>query len=577
MERVYVIVIDDETSIRKTFKYMLQEEGYEVATAGTFQEGLETIRRREPDVIVTDIILGANSGVDLLREIRNQGFEVPVVMITGDPDLSTATDSLRLGAFDYLAKPVKRHRLLEVVFRALRHRNLLEERRRLSEERERARSQLQAVFDGVGEGLVLVDRRMRVREINRAALEMLEKTHEETLGKPLSEFLPNVVAHLRDSLERILLGEPHSDQATIDDPFGRGTRDVAHAKVSPSFTAEKERTGAVVVLRDITRLKNLEAHVLEKTGQFNLIGGSKPMQEIYQLVENLRETDTTVLIQGESGTGKELAAAALHYQGPRVTGPFVPVNCTALNEQLLESELFGHVKGAFTGAIANKVGRFEAAEDGTIFLDEIGDMSVKLQTKLLRVLQERTIERVGEARAQKVNVRVIAATNRDLDGMIRTGQFREDLYYRLNVVRIVMPSLRDKKEDIPLLAEHFRQKLIRRYKKPIEGFTDAALQWLLMYDWPGNVRELENAVEHAFIMCKSPLIDARDLPKIIHPAEDAQPAGPAPLPGNERERLIAALVRSGGNRSKAAQILGINRTTLYRRMERWNVSDPTKG
>ena len=576
MKKPLFLIIDDEESIRSTFRLFLENEGYAVATAATYDEGLHELSQRTPDVIITDIILGANSGVDLLRTLKERKVEAPVVMVTGAPTLDTAIESLRLGAFDYISKPVRKSNLLEVSFRALRHGQLLEERKRLAEERERMRVQLQALFESVGEGLLLVDGGLVVREINRAALSFLNAQHTETVGHPLAELAPRLVESFGDELHAVLSKASANAQSTLEDPFGRGAREIFHVRVSPVLPGLDAAPGAVVVVRDITRLHSLEAHLIETAKLHNLIGKSKAMQEVYRLVDALKDTDTTVLIQGESGTGKELVAAALHYQGPRVKGPFIPVNCTALNEQLLESELFGHVKGAFTGAVANKIGRFEAAEGGTIFLDEIGDISANLQVKLLRVLQERSIERVGENQTRKVNVRVITATNCDMDEKVARGEFREDLFYRLNVVRVFMPPLRKKKEDLPLLIEHFRQKLIARIKKPIEGFTEEAMKALILYDWPGNVRELENAVEHAFIMSRGPLVDVEHLPKsVLGPPKDVVQSNGAINPFfHERDELIMALEKSGGNRAKAARLLGVNRTTLYRRMERWGIKSP---
>ncbi len=575
--KALILIIDDERPIRVTFQLFLENEGYEVVTAADYEQANLVLGEVTPDAIITDIVLGNKSGVDLLRDVKLAGIESPVVLITGEPNLHTAIDGLRLGAFDYLTKPVDKQKLVEVTFRALRYQQLLKERKQLSEERESMRKRMQAVFDSVGEGLLLLDEELRVREINRAGLKLLRISREETLGRRLSVLFPRIYEQIQTDIPTVLQRRHAFVEATVTDPCQRGGEDVVYVRLSPTQQDGAHGDKAVVVIRDITRLRHLEQHVVERTQFHHLIGRSKPMQEVYQLLEALKDTDTTVLIQGESGTGKELVAAALHYQGPRSTGPFIPVNCTALNEQLLESELFGHVKGAFTGAIASKMGRFEAAENGTIFLDEIGDISPKLQTKLLRALQERTIERVGENRPRKVNVRVIAATNSDMDAKVRDGLFREDLFYRLNVVRIMMPALREKKEDIPLLIENFRQKQLARMKKPIEGFTDEAMQSMILHQWPGNVRELENAVEHAFIMSNGPLIDIMHLPKSVINRPAGKTSGISTLRDlSEQEELRQALISAGGNRAKAARLLGINRTTLYRRMQRWGMSDSSQ-
>ena len=273
--------------------------------------------------------------------------------------------------------------------------------------------------------------------------------------------------------------------------------------------------GAVLVIRDITLLRDLERELRERHQFQNIIGRSKKMQDTYRLLEDLANLETTVLITGESGTGKELVARALHYSGQRAFKPFVTVSCSALAESLLESELFGHVRGAFTGAIRDKQGRFQAANGGTILLDEIGDISPLIQLKLLRVLQEKEIERVGESTPQKVDVRVIACTNKDLKEKVRRGEFRQDLYYRLKVVEVSLPPLRDRLEDLPLLVDHFCHSFNERFKKNIEGISNEVLGKFMDYPWPGNVRELEHVMEHAFVLCHGGVITLEHLPSEI--------------------------------------------------------------
>jgi transcriptional regulator with GAF, ATPase, and Fis domain len=274
-------------------------------------------------------------------------------------------------------------------------------------------------------------------------------------------------------------------------------------------------TGALLVIRDITLLRDLERELRERHLFQNMIGKSKRMQDIYRLLEDLSNLETTVLITGESGTGKELVAKALHYSGQRAFNPFVTVNCSALTESLLESELFGHVKGAFTGAIHDKQGRFQAADQGTILLDEIGDISPLIQLKLLRVLQEKVFERVGESNPQKVDVRIIASTNKDLKEKVRKGEFREDLYYRLKVVEVSMPPLRERLEDIPLLVDHFREMFNKRFQKEIDGLSNEVLNKFMSYHWPGNVRELEHVIEHAFVLCRGRVITLEHIPSEV--------------------------------------------------------------
>jgi two-component system response regulator HydG len=321
---------------------------------------------------------------------------------------------------------------------------------------------------------------------------------------------------------------------------------------------------------------NLRRQIRERYNLPGLIAHSHAMQEVLELAMRVAPTDATVLIQGESGTGKELIAKAIHHASPRAQGPFVAVNCGALPEPLLESEIFGHVKGAFTGATTNKKGLFEEAHGGTFLLDEIGDMPLPLQVKFLRVLQQGELRRVGANQPVTVNVRVLAATNRDLTERMRQGAFREDLFYRLNVVPVLLPPLRERREDIPLLAAHFLERLGQRHGSPLR-LTAAAVERLLRYPWPGNVRELENAMERTAILMRSDVIGPDDLPSHI---ATGTPLGPAPsllrqhtLAAVEKTHILQTLEQCGWNASRAAEHLGIGRTTLWRKLKEYQIAD----
>ena len=333
------------------------------------------------------------------------------------------------------------------------------------------------------------------------------------------------------------------------------------------------------LVRENARFKG---ELRERQEMSQLIGSSPPMLEVYKLIARVSVGKSTVLLEGESGTGKELVARAIHSNSPRRDRPFVPVNCAALSDTLLESELFGYEKGAFTGAIGVKQGLFEAAHEGTLFLDEIGDIGPALQVKLLRVIQEQEVRRVGGTSSIKVDVRVIAATNRDLAALVKEGRFREDLFYRLNVVRMVLPPLRERREDIPMLAQHFLQKFSAANAQPIRGFIPDTMALLERSPWPGNVRELENVIERAVSLAHGPLILPEDLPEFIRMAGPGPSGGRA---GKESERddalftldemakqhLMKVLGETGGNKARAAKILGIDRRTLYRMAERYGV------
>ncbi len=324
---------------------------------------------------------------------------------------------------------------------------------------------------------------------------------------------------------------------------------------------------------------NYRQELLTKYKLENIVGRSPQMLQVYKTIARVAESRSTVLIAGESGTGKELIARAIHFNSPRFSMPFVAVDCTSLAETLLESELFGHVRGAFTGAVASKKGLFEEADRGTCFLDEIGDISPAIQAKLLRVLQEHEIKRVGGTETTKIDVRIVAATNKNLEELVAEKKFREDLFYRLNVVTIHLPPLRDRTEDIPLLAEHFLRKYAAENRKPVGRISSEAMDLLNRYGWPGNVRELENVVERATTLCSSSIILPEDLPRRIQmePSQLTVSTLPSRIPLSELEKMYIqkVLEETGGNKKKAADILGIDRRTLYRMATRLGI--PIKG
>jgi two-component system NtrC family response regulator/two-component system response regulator HydG len=321
--------------------------------------------------------------------------------------------------------------------------------------------------------------------------------------------------------------------------------------------------------------RQLRARVRDRVAPSNMIGVAPPMQRVFEVIDQVAPSKATVLITGESGTGKELVANAIHQRSPRANGPFVKLHCAALAESLLESELFGHEKGSFTGAMARKDGRFSIADGGTLFLDEIGEISPAIQVKLLRFLQEHEFERVGGTQTIKVDVRIIAATNRNLRDEVAKGRFREDLYYRLNVVALEMPPLRDRRGDIPALADFFLDKLMRENAKQLDGFTPQTLDLLCAYDWPGNVRELENALERAVVLAvPGGKIEPRHLPPTVRPVASFPPGMPvipgASMPELERYAILETLKAVGGATSKAAEILKISARTIQYRLHQYN-------
>ncbi len=347
--------------------------------------------------------------------------------------------------------------------------------------------------------------------------------------------------------------------------------------------ADGQMIGAVETLTDISQLirQQREIESLRQTyhldyGFHGILGKSNAMRNLFELIDNVAQSDAPVMILGESGTGKEMVARAVHEAGGRKDGPFIKVNCAALNENLLESELFGHVKGAFTGADRIRIGRFEAAHEGTILLDEIGDIPQHTQVKLLRVLEEKMIERVGDHAGIPVNVRIISATNKNIEELVRQGRFREDLYFRINVFPIHCPRLADRREDIPTIVQHFVRQNMRRSDKKILGVTPEAMEKLVAYPWPGNIRELRNTIEYGFVLSPGGSIDVAHLPPKINGAvSDSCPLPPVngtDPDRSEREELLKTLRMTGWNQTKTARILGISRVTVWKRMKKYQIT-----
>ena len=553
-----ILVVDDEENIRYTFESFLTDEGHAVTVAGSVAEARRQLDASTFDLVFADIILGDGQGIDILSTLRERGANCPVVMITGQPTLETATAAVRLGAFDYVPKPVRQRTLLDTAARALKH-------KAAADEQERYHHRLEAIFRSVPDAIVTVDRDLIVTGVNEAAGSVcgLSRT---SIGKPLGSFPRCFREDCLERLAQAIRAGKAAEALSCESPAADGGTRVVTILTSP-LRDEQAISGAILVIKGEPPWDSPEQY-RQAGGQFhNLVGQSEKMQQLFALIKELAKVPTTVLITGETGTGKELAAAALHFQGERRAKPFVKINCSALPENLLESELFGHVKGAFTGALQDKIGRFERADGGTLLLDEIGDISPAVQSRLLRVLQEGEFERVGDSSPVKVDVRVVAATNKDLREQVKRGEFRDDLYYRLNIVELHLPALRERQEDIPRLTQHFLDKLNKRFHKEIASVTTDVERLLLAYPWPGNVRELEHALEHAFIMCHRGVITLADLPAELRDftAAAIRPAGGSSFP--DREAIESALKKTAGNKAKAARLLGISRQTIYRKTE----------
>lgn len=446
MSSAKIMIVDDELIMRESLAGWLERDGHEVTKAESGERCLSLLQQTRFDILLVDIKMEGMTGLEVLKQVKEDDPDVDIVMITAYGSISTAIEAMKNGAYDYLLKPF----------------------------------------------------------------------NPEELGI----LIEKIIDHQAKERENIFLREQFKERTRFE----------------------------------------------------SMIGQSPPMQAVFSLIQDVSFTESTVLITGETGTGKGLAAKAIHTTSPRCDGPFVAVNCGAIPEHLMESELFGHQKGAFTDAKETKRGRLELAHSGTLFLDEIGEISMRMQIDLLRVLEDRVFYRVGGTQPIEVDFRVITATNKDLQAAIAAGTFREDLYYRLNVISFLMPPLRERKEDIPLLADHFLARFSQEMNQPVDTFSREAMDEMMLYDWPGNVRELENAVERAVVVGKGRAIQAENLP--IFQAEPCITVAGKTLKEVEKAHIHQILNDTRWNIAKSAKVLGIDRSTLYSKIKRYNIQKP---
>ena len=612
-----VLIVDDEQGIHDDFAEMLRprpavasdalaaafvqrEERhddflpeFELLHAHSGEQGFELVRQgraagRPVAVAYVDIRMPPGmDGVGTIRRIREVDTEVELVIMTAysnKPLSEIVSDMQLLHKLLYIRKPFAREEIQQITLSLVQKWNV-------ECEAVRSHHRLETVLDATGDAIAMYDVNEHLVFANRLYQELIGSSEAE-----LRQMQPQAVAaltrqrfrepRLGDAERRLLAPGPES----VVEWLGTGSDPEQRLFYRSIMAVHDERAviGKLYVYRDVSRMveaERMKAEVvrlrseLETTYSFaGLIGSSPAMRHVYSLMKRATEGDITVLVRGESGTGKELVAKSLHFNSARKSGPYLVVNCAAVPEALIESELFGHEQGAFTGASRRRLGTFERAAGGTILLDEIGDMQLSLQAKLLRVLQERELQRVGGTSSIPVDARVIAATNKDLEAAMRAGRFRDDLYYRLAGFPIVIPPLRDRREDIPPLTTHLLHKHAERMEKTITGIAPAALALLEQYPWPGNVRELENVIGRAVLLETSDLLQADSLPSHLWPAPAANaPAGERPvlpLAETERQALEHALQASAHNITHAAQTLGINRTTLYRKLKRYHLPGP---
>ena len=543
---------------------------YALTWAPSFEQALCAFQETAHDVILLDYLLGDRTGVDVLTHIRKNGIHAPVIMLTAVEDRTVDEAALTAGADEYLTKAAVSGLLLD---RTIRY---AMEKHRLQTQLVRSRDDIRSILDELRTGTAITGTDgLRLSFVSKAFEKLVGLPREQLQGAPWTDALPLSEEDRAAIRGQIALPPQQRMRLPLHWETKQGNRYWTELEV---LDEPRDASRRILVLYDVSDLHGLR-RLLDGRAEFcDIIGKSELMQTLFQQIGEMARYDTTVMIEGETGTGKELVARAIHFSGHRAGKPFIAVNCAGLTESILASQLFGHKKGAFTGAVSDHIGYFEAAEGGTLFLDEIGDIPPVVQTMLLRVVQEREIVRVGESVPRSIDVRLLSATNRDLNREVAEGHFRSDLLYRVRVARISLPPLRARREDIPVLAASFLRRFVAKSGKQVNGFSPGAASLLMSYSWPGNVRELQNAVEAAAISCRGTTVQPGDLPpevsaslSVLLPLDG--PSGPglslnrlAEYTDADDARIEEAIARAGGNRAKAARILGISRTTLYRRL-----------
>jgi PAS domain S-box-containing protein len=571
-----VLVVEDDSSTRAVLESILANRGHVVTACPDAETAWASYQSEAYPLVVMDWLLPGMDGLELCRRMRGaaHGDRSIIVMFTARDQADDLQAVLTAGADDYLTKPVDVRRLnVRLTIAERQVENLTERKRaeaRLAEmfhEVERSRDDLLSILNALRVGTAITDTDGSVTFLSQAAERLLGVNRADANGRPWEELFP-FEAHVKAELHAMLRRPPLERvkvAARGDTPEGRRHWVDVEVLDDPRDTQRK-----IFFLYDVSDVHDLRRLLGEKAQFEDLVGKSEPMLQVYQLIRDVARVDSTVLIEGDTGTGKELVARAIHNSSHRAAKAFIAVNSAGLTDSLLASQLFGHKRGAFTGAIEDHKGVFETADGGTLFLDEIGDIPMNVQTSLLRVLQEREITRLGETKPRHVDVRVLVATHRSLSEEVEKGTFRADLLYRIRVARIQLPSLHQRREDIPLLVGVFLGQCSAATGKNVREINPEAMNLLLEYHWPGNVRELRSAIEFAMIRCKGPRIEPEDLPPEV--AEFPLSPLPAAAPEDERQRMLQALQRAKGNRTVAAQILGVSRATFYRRLAELDIA-----
>ena len=582
-----ILLVEDDPEDAEIFRRCAAEsELYriEVHHVGTSDEVLRHLSEQEYDLVFLDQHLGeAATGLDILKRVRAERMEPPIIVLTGKGNEQIAVEMMKSGAKDYLLKDTFNCEILERSLRyALEQHRSAVERKCAQEALRDSEEKFRTIFESIPCGVLVFDGDRRVRALNNTLERTLGVNRTEAVGKRGGEVLGCVHAfdspegcgysdacescQVRSAALEALAGmRVHRSKAQVQLLIEGKKRDRTLLVSASPIDYGGERL-AVVMLEDVTELNRLRSRLQPAESFAGIVGRDPKMLELFDTIRELSRVNAPVLIQGQSGTGKELVALAIHSEGPRAERLFVPVNCSALPETLLESELFGYVKGAFTGALRDRKGRFELADGGTIFFDEVGDLSPTIQVKLLRVLQEGTFERVGSEESINVDVRVISATNKDLREEVDARRFREDLFYRLCVVPLNLPPLRQRREDIPLLVDHVLKNAVEEAGREEMALSQEALDAIMKYHWPGNVRELQNAIQYALVKSRGNVLELEHLPPTLHGGRAARRK---PAKKRRRRKLSERAVRQAleqcnGNKTEAARVLHVGRATLYR-------------
>ncbi len=578
-----ILIVDDNKDNRLILSRLIEKKGYQPIVAATGKEALQCVSARPPDLILLDIMMPEMDGFETCRRIKKMEgtAQIPIIFVTSLARSESIEKAFEAGGSDYITKPFIRE---EVFGRINLHLNLKKANQKVLNtliELEKSRDDLLAVLDQLRVRTLIIDAEGLIQFVSESCEKIEGLKRDQALNSHWMDTLP-LSEDSKEQLQHIIQLSPEErSRATL---ILESTSHKLYWMDVEVREDPRQPERSIICLYDMTEIHTLRSQV-RQSNYVKMVGNSPPMLEMYEMFEQVSEGDWTVLIEGETGSGKELVARSIHASSQRRDGPFIAVNCAGLSESLLASQLFGHRRGAFTGAVSDQTGFFEAAEKGSLFLDEIGDIPMGMQASLLRALQEHEIIRIGENRPKKVDVRILTATNKNLSELVQQGLFREDLLYRIRVARISVPPLRERGEDIAVLLNTFLSERRISMGKPTVNFGVETMHILTEYRWPGNVRELKNIVDHCIIHCKKSVIQPGDLPPEVRERAQmlTQPAAPLTeqtttveqptitTEVDEPTQITNALRQAKGNRTRAAKLLGISRATFYRRLEQLNI------